>query len=41
MSTYRVMAIGNSGLYKSIVLETQLEFNADVKDAIEISVKII
>jgi len=33
--------VRNSGRYKGTVLETQLEFNADVKDAIEINVKII
>jgi len=31
----------NSGLYNSKVLETELEFNINTKDAIEISIKII
>ena len=33
--------VRNSGRYKSRTLETELEFNAGVKDAIEISIKIV
>ena len=31
--------VRNSGVYNSRALETELEFNRDVKDAIEISIK--
>src|SRR5215469_14410805 len=33
--------VRNSGRYKSRTIQTELEFNEDVKDAIEISIKII
>ncbi len=33
--------VRKSGRYKSRTIQTELEFNADVKDAIEVSVKII
>jgi predicted O-methyltransferase YrrM len=33
--------VRNSGLYKSRTIQTELEFNEDVKDAIEISIKIV
>ena len=33
--------VRNSGRYKSTTLQTQLEFNESVKDAIEISIKIV
>ena len=32
--------VRNSGRYESNLMETELEFNKDVKDAIEISIKI-
>ena len=32
--------VRNSGQYESSFIETELEFNKDVKDAIEISIKI-
>jgi predicted O-methyltransferase YrrM len=33
--------VRNSGRYKSRTIQTELEFNEDVKDAIEVSIKII
>ncbi|MFZ0510236.1 MAG: class I SAM-dependent methyltransferase, partial [Candidatus Nitrosopolaris sp.] len=33
--------VRNSGWYKSTTLQTELEFNENVKDAIEISIKIV
>lgn len=33
--------VRNSGRYTSRVLETELEFNRNTKDAIEISIKIV
>ena len=33
--------VRNSGQYKSRTIQTELEFNEDVKDAIEVSIKII
>jgi predicted O-methyltransferase YrrM len=33
--------VRNSGRYKSKTIQTELEFNEDVKDAIEVSIKII
>jgi predicted O-methyltransferase YrrM len=33
--------VRNSGRYKSRTIQTELEFNQDVKDAIEVSIKII
>ena len=33
--------VRNSGWYKSKTLQTELEFNESVKDAIEISIKIV
>jgi predicted O-methyltransferase YrrM len=33
--------VRNSGQYKSRVLETELEFNSNIKDAIEVSTKIV
>ncbi len=33
--------IRNSGKYKSKTIETTLEFSKDIKDAIEVSVRIV
>jgi predicted O-methyltransferase YrrM len=33
--------VRNSGQYKSITIQTELEFNQNVKDAIEISIKVV
>jgi len=33
--------VRNSGLYDSRTLETELEFNSNTKDAIEVSIKIV
>ncbi|HEY6883747.1 MAG TPA: hypothetical protein VI278_06895 [Nitrososphaeraceae archaeon] len=33
--------VRNSGIYKSETIETMLEFTDDVKDAIEVSIKVV
>jgi len=33
--------VRNSGLYNSRTLETELEFNSNTKDAIEVSIKFV